>query len=72
MTDPAINACDAYAVSQDVYWRYDPPPRGVKVFLLSKGGVAITPGEWRDNAGFIAWFPLLKRDKELEKKLGLA
>lgn len=65
-----INASDSYAVSSEVYWRYDTAPRGVKLFLLTIGGVAIT-GDWRDNSGFIAWHPLPKRNKELEERLGL-
>lgn len=61
----------SYAVSSDVYWRYDPAPRGVKVYLLTKGGVAIAPGQWRDGMGLIAWHPVFKRDKAKEVELGL-
>lgn len=60
-----------YAVSNDLYWRYDSAPRGVKLFLLSVGGVAIAPGPWRDGAGFIGWHELFKRDKAQEERLGI-
>lgn len=60
-----------YAVSNDLYWRYDAAPRGVKLFLLSVGGVAVSPGPWRDGAGFIGWRELFKRDKEQEERLGI-
>lgn len=60
-----------YAVSNDLYWRYDSAPRGVKLFLLSVGGVAVAPGPWRDGAGFIGWRELFKRDKAQEERLGI-
>ena len=56
-------------VDQERYWRYENPPRGSKVFLLTRGGVATT-GLWMDGA-FIAWHPLFKRDRDAEKRLGL-
>lgn len=55
----------AVAVSQDIYWRYDAAPRGVKLFLLTKGGVAVT-GTWSDNGGYLAWQSMFKRDKTKE------
>lgn len=59
-----------YAVSNDIYWRYDKAPTGVKLFLLTKGGIAVT-GVWKDGAGFTAWREMFKRDKALEERLGL-
>lgn len=59
-----------YAVDPDVKWRYDTAPHGVKVFLLTRGGVAVE-GTWRDGGSFIAWHPLFSRDKEVERRLGL-
>ena len=47
----------------------DPAPRGVKLTLLTKGNIQVT-GEWTEGA-YKAWAPLLKRDKELERKLGI-
>ena len=44
------------------------PPGGADVHLLTRGGVCVR-GKWRDDAGFIAWAPLHKRDKEKEKRL---
>ena len=62
------NGTSAYAVTNDVYWRYTPPPIGTKLFLLNPGGVAIT-GQWVNNTGLLGWHPLFKRDKSLEGKL---
>ena len=45
------------------------PPKGVKVQLLTKGGVHIS-GFWNDDC--IAWLPLPKRNKEKEKCLNLS
>lgn len=55
----------AVAVSTEHYWRYDPPPRGVKLFLLTRGGIAVT-GNWTDDGRFIGWQYLFKRDKSKE------
>lgn len=57
-------------VDHDDYWLYKDPPRGSKVFLLTRGGIATT-GLWMDGA-FIAWHPLFKRDKVIEEQLGLS
>ena len=64
---------DAYvaAPAGDIYWRYtEPAPRGVKLTLLTRGNVQVT-GEWADNAGYKAWAPLIRRNKQIEKDLGL-
>lgn len=48
------------AVAGEVYWRSpvtDPPPRGVKLLLLTSGGVACL-GDWRDDSNLVAWSPL--------------
>ena len=55
-------------VSEDVYWRYDPAPRGTAVLLLTEGGIAIK-GHWQNGGGFLAWHPLPKRDHALEEKM---
>lgn len=46
-----------------------PPPRGCKLQLLNFTGTAVH-GDWRDNAGFIAWAPLLKIPPSIKAKLG--
>jgi hypothetical protein len=37
-----------------------PPPRGVKLLLLTGGGVAVV-GDWTDDSNLVAWRPLPKR-----------
>lgn len=55
-----------------VHWRYEAPPdRSAKVLLLTQGGTAIV-GTWGSGAGLWGWVPLPKRDKKLEKELGLS
>lgn len=58
------------AASPTAFNYIDPAPRGVKLTLLTIGKVQVV-GEWSDIGGYIAWAPLLKRDKELEERLGL-
>lgn len=51
------------AASGDVYWRdpeEHPPPRGVKLLILTSGGVACF-GEWSRASNFVAWSPLPKK-----------
>jgi hypothetical protein len=51
------------AASGVVYWREpqdEPPPRGVKLLILTSGGVAVF-GDWMDDSNFVAWSPLPKR-----------
>lgn len=60
------------APAGEVYWRYEIPKRtDSKVFLLTKGGIAVT-GQWYGALGeaFIAWAPMPKRDKAQEARLG--
>jgi hypothetical protein len=48
------------AAAGQVYWRYpeyQPPPRGVKLLLLTSGGVACL-GDWREDSNLVAWSPL--------------
>ena len=35
----------------------DPPPRGVKLIILTSGGVAIV-SDWSDDSNHTAWHPL--------------
>ncbi len=64
---------EGYAVAEESRWRYpangEPAPSGAHVQLLTKGGKQV-PGVWRDDGGYIAWAPNIKRDKKLEKELG--
>jgi hypothetical protein len=53
------------AVTDEVYWRYDHPPMGVKLFLLTKGGIAVT-GNWSNDGRYLGWQYLFKRDKAKE------
>jgi hypothetical protein len=48
----------------------DPAPRGVKLTLLTIGKIQVT-GVWTDDGSYIAWAPLLKRDKLVEDALGI-
>lgn len=59
-----------YATNPQHRWLYPPedmPPKGVKLHILTKGGVAIH-GEWRWDNGYLGWQYLPKRDfyKEME------
>lgn len=38
-----------------------PPPRGVKLLLLTTGSVAVI-GDWRDDSNLIKWAPLPKKE----------
>jgi hypothetical protein len=51
------------ALAGEVGWNdpeWNPPPRGVKLLILTSGGVAVL-GDWRDDSNFVAWSPLPKR-----------
>jgi len=51
------------AASDEVGYRdpeWHPPPGGVKLLLLTEGGVAVI-GTWADGAGFAAWSYLPKK-----------
>lgn len=61
------------APQPEIYWRYEVPQNtDAKVFLLTRGFVAVV-GNWRGAYGeqFIAWAPMLKRNKDTERRLGL-
>ncbi len=52
---------------QAAAWIYEKPTRGGKMQLLTIGCVSVT-GDWKGELGemFLAWSPLLKRDKQKE------
>lgn len=53
------------AASGEVYWRDptdEPPPRGVKLLILTSGGVAVM-GDWVTDSNFVAWSPLPRKRK---------
>lgn len=54
-----------------VKWHYEvPPDKSAKVNLLTVGGMQVT-GRWTGAWGehYLAWAPLLKRDKPRERAL---
>lgn len=59
-------------------WRYldtEQPPLNTKIVLLTKDNQQIT-GVWKgaplgQNKTYKAWSGLLRRDKDLERKMGL-
>lgn len=65
---------DQKYLAGEAYWRYlgidEKPPLGTKLSLLTKGGVQ-TQGEWREDCGLIAWSPLIRRDKDKERLMGI-
>lgn len=68
------NLINPVTTSDESRWRYpangEPAPAGSEVQLLTVGRICVT-GFWTDDGRFIAWAPKIKRDKELETKLGL-
>ena len=71
LTD-VIKVGDQVAVGAVARWQYphigEHAPAGVVVQLLTQGGVAVR-GVWNDLGDYIAWAPMLKRDKEIERRL---
>lgn len=61
---------DAITTSE-VHWNYCAPPSASKKVLLLTTGKVATIGIWGNGKGVIAWTPLPKRDKQLEKDKGL-
>ena len=60
-----------YLAAQAPEWQYPeagdpPPPLGTKLWLLNDGGAATT-GPWTTGSNFIAYAPMLKRNKEKER-----
>lgn len=55
-----------------VDWNYSVPKTNGKMLLLTIGNILVT-GQWQGALGeyYKAWAKPLRRDKELEKKLGL-
>lgn len=54
-------------------WRYPHagdgyPPGGAKVWLLTRGGVAVT-GPWTSDGRYLAWAPMPRRDRAKEAVL---
>ena len=39
------------------------PPRGVKLLLLTSGGVAVV-GDWTDDSNLVAWRPLPRKPQQ--------
>lgn len=55
------------------YWLYPAdhtPPTGVKLALLTRGGVQVT-GQWSGDGSFTAWQYLFRRDKTKESEESL-
>jgi hypothetical protein len=51
------------AKTGEAYWRKpedERPPRGVKLLILTSGGVAVI-GDWFEGSNFVAWSPLPKK-----------
>lgn len=51
------------AAAGAVYWRdpvAEPPPRGVKLLILTDGGVTVI-GDWMADSNFEMWSPMPKR-----------
>lgn len=73
LTD-VIKVGDQVAVAAQARWYYpangEAAPAGVTVQLLTRGGISVR-GTWNDLGDYIAWAPMIKRDKELEERLGL-
>lgn len=69
MADGRVQQARGIATSA-TYWLYRNPPYGVKLNLLTKGGVAVT-GKWSDDGRYIAWQYLFRRDRQLEAELGI-
>jgi len=54
------------AQAGEVYYRdpvKEPPPRGVKLLMLTSGGVAVF-GEWRTDSNYVAWSLLPRKPTE--------
>jgi homospermidine synthase len=60
-----------YVAAQTVAWTYEKPKHGLaKCMLLTVGGILVT-GTWIGEVGehYLAWAPMLKRDKQKEREL---
>lgn len=69
-----VRVSEQVATAPTSRWHYpangEPAPAGVTVHLLTRGRVVVR-GVWNDMGDYIAWAPMLQRDKELEARLGL-
>ncbi len=65
---PDIN--DKIIAAEPAGWVYEKPKKNGKMQLLTIGGVAVS-GTWRGEVGdfYLAWAPLLKRDKVKEAEI---
>jgi hypothetical protein len=63
---------DTHIAAEPCGWRYEKPAHGggAKTQLLTIGGMSVV-GQWRGELGehYLAWAPLLKRNKALEREL---
>lgn len=48
-----------------IYPHEEEPPRGVKLHILQEGCVSIQ-SQWYDEAGYVAWQRMFKRNHEKE------
>ena len=65
-----MTSTKGYLASSEPEWFYPDagdrlPPLGTKLQLLNSGG-CVTLGPWTEGSNFIAWAPLLKRNKAKE------
>lgn len=67
MTDFKLTSDKSTAVSRTTYWDHDMSacPRGVKMLLLGKGGVATIGHYDGKDKFFVAWCPLPKIRKDV-------
>jgi DUF971 family protein len=68
MSDRCRNEYKPY-ITDKAEWIYPhekAPPKGVKLNILTEGGVAIT-GDWAEGVGFLGWQYLFKRNMEKEE-----
>ena len=59
--------------STDIYWRYEEPVnKNDTMFLLTAFGKIVVKGTWSGKLGeyYIAYSPMIKRDKDKERELG--
>ena len=65
---------DRAATAEAATWRdpaAEPPPRGCKLLILTRNGVAIL-GPWRPDIGHQAWAPLPRRPAWLRARQAAA
>ena len=52
------------ALAGQAYWRdpeKEPPPRGMKLLVLTSGGVTVI-SDWVTDSNFVAWSPMPKKE----------